>query len=261
MRSLYKFTFDKNLVMKSIQQIEDWIEAIESSDISEKVQKKHISEVIDFWKFATTYDSQVEILEKGVIAIKKDAISQKINITCKDLILSERINPFEKMFLEIEKELLQFETKYLGLYAIRFHKKDINFSEQEIILIKAEILSAIRGEVILYKYIQKLHKFDSPELKIYKTDLDVLECTYEAVKTAIISTAFTKIKEKQWLVLVLNSCDHDCKSFLFQNRLKEIAFESDYEKIFVFDFYKSEILELKIQSQKSICKETLVGFS
>lgn len=244
--------------MKSIQQIEDWIEGIESSDISEKVQKQHISEIIDFWKFATTYDSQVDILEKGVVAIKKDTIFQKINITCKDLILNERTNPFGRMIVEIEKELLQFKTKYLGFYAIRFHKKDINFSEEEIILIKAEILSAIRGEVILYKYIQKLHKFDSPELKIYKTDLDVLECTYEAIKTAIASTIFTKSEEKQWLVLVLNSCDHNCKSFLFQNRLKEVAFESDYEKIFIFDFYKSEILELKIQSQKTINIEAFV---
>jgi hypothetical protein len=231
--------------MKSIQQIEGWIEAIESSNVIEKEQEQNISGIVDFWKFATTCDSQVSIIEKGKIAID----SEPINITTSDFILSKRTNPFEKMISDVEEELLQFGTKYLGLYSIRFHDLNRNFQEDDLILVKEEILSAIKGDVILYKYVYKLNKIPSAELKIFKNDLGVLECDSEEIQHAISKTRFEKTTEKQWLVLLLDAIDHNCNSFLFEGKIKEVLFESGYDKVFLFDFYKSEIIALNLKNQ------------
>lgn len=231
--------------MKSIQQIEGWIEAIESSNSIAKEQEQNISDVVDFWKFATTYDSQVSIIEKGKIVID----SQHINIATSDFVLSKRINPFEKIISDIEEELMQFGTKYLGLYSIRFHDLNRNFQDDDLVLVKEEILSAIKGDVILYQYVHKLNKIPSSELKIFKNDLDVLQCNSEEIQNAISRTKFTKTTEKQWLVLLLDAIDHNCNSFLFESKIKETIFESGYDKVFLFDFYKSEIITLNLRNQ------------
>lgn len=231
--------------MKSLQQIEGWIEAIESSNVKAKEQEQNISDVVDFWKFATTYDSQVSIIEKGKIVVD----SEYINITTSDFALSKRINPFEKIISNVEKELMQFGTKYLGLYSIRFHDLNRNFQESDLVLVKEEIISAIKGDVILYKYIHKLNKIPSTELKIFKNDLGVLKCNSEEIQNAISRTKFVKTTEKQWLVLLLDAIDHNCNSFLFESKMKEVLFESGYDKVFLFDFYKSEIISLNLKNQ------------
>ena len=236
--------------MKSMQQIEDWIEAIESSDISEREQTQIISEVVDFWKFATVYDSEVKIVEKGVITFYENGALQKANISSKDFILTKRLNPFETIIAEIEEELLSLGTKYLGLYAIRFHNLSRNFQEEDLALVKAEILSAIKGDLIFYKYIYKLNKIESTELKIFKNDLGILKCSYEDIQKQISKIKPEKSKENQWLVLLLDAIDHDCNSFLFEKKIKKAVFKSHFEKVFLFDFYKSEIIQLQLNTDR-----------
>lgn len=231
--------------MKSIQQIEDWIAAIESSNVTVKEQEQHIAAVVDFWKFATTYDSNVSILEKGKIMVG----SEPTSITIADFVMHRRANPFEKIISDVEEELLQFGTKYLGLYSIRFYDLNRNFQEEDLILVKEEIISAIKGDVILYKYIHKLNKIPSAELKIFKNDLGVLQCNSEEVQNTISRTKFENAAEKQWLVLLLDAIDHNCNSFLFESKIKEAVFESRYDKVFLFDFYKSEIIPLHLKNQ------------
>ena len=234
--------------MKSLQQIEDWIEAIESSSISAKKQEQHIAEVVDFWKFATTYDNHVSILEKGKILISENGFDEEVSITTSNLMLSQRRNPFEIIISEIEEELLKFGTKYLGVYTIRFHNLKRNFQEEDLALVKEEILSAIKGDLIFYKYIAKLNKIESTELKIYKNDLGVLQCNTEDIQKQILTVKPNPEAAKNWLVLVLDSIDHNCDFFLFKADIKKAMFQSNYEKVFIFDFYKSEIVQLTLNS-------------
>ena len=94
--------------MKSTQQIEDWIEVIEGSTISSKKQEQHVADVVDFWKFVTTLDNHVSILEKGKILTDEKGLDEIANISISNLVLNQRINPFETIISEIEQELLQF---------------------------------------------------------------------------------------------------------------------------------------------------------
>lgn len=240
--------------MKSIQQIEDWIEAIESSNISAKKQEQHISDVVDFWKFATTYDNHISILEKGRVLINEDGFDEIVTITTSNLFLSQKRNPFEKIISEVEAELLKFGSKYSGLYTIRFHNLNRNFQEEDLALVKEEVLSAIKGDLIFYKYIYKLNKIESKELKIFKNDLGVLQCNAADIQKQILKTKPQDDADKNWLVLVLDGIDHNCDFFLFEAKIKETAFNSNYEKVFIFDFYKSEILQIKLNTAHQISK-------
>ena len=230
--------------MKSLQQIEDWIEAIESSNIATKRQEQHISDVIDFWKFATTYDNHIAILEKGKVLINENGFDEEVTITTFDVNLSQRINPFEQIIAAIEEELLAFGAKYSGLYSIRFYNLDRNFQEEDLAFVKEEILAAIKGEIIYFKYIYKLNKIESTELKIFKNDLGVLQCNVQDIQKQITRAKLHKSEEKQWLVLLFDTIDHNCDSFLFESKIKEAVFKTNYEKVFLFDFYKSEIIAL-----------------
>ncbi|MFC6097197.1 hypothetical protein ACFPVY_11135 [Flavobacterium qiangtangense] len=232
--------------MKSIQQIEDWIEAIESSNISAKKQEQHIADVVDFWKFATTYDNHISILEKGKVLLNENGFDEEITIATSNLVLSQKRNPFEKIITEVEAALLNFGAKYSGLYSIRFHNLNRNFQEEDLALVKDEILSAIKGEIVFFKYIYKLNKIESTELKIYKNDLGVLQCNSEDIQKQISKTKPEKTEEKQWLILLLDTVDHNCNSFLFESNIKEAVFKSGYDKVFLFDFYKSEIISINV---------------
>lgn len=234
--------------MKSTLQIEDWIEAIESSNISEQEQMQNISEVVDFWKFVTTFDNHISILEKGKILTNEKGFDEIANVTISNLILNQKINPFETIISEIEQELLQFGEKYLGLYSIRFHNLKRNFQEDDLILVKEEMLSAIKGEIVFYKYIYKINKIESTELKIFKNDLGVLQCDFDVIQTQISKIKTSKSEENQWLVLLLDSIEHNCNSFLFGSKIQEAVFKSNYDKIFLFDFYKAEIIELSAEN-------------
>lgn len=248
--------------MKSIKQIEDWIEAIESSDISAKKQEQHISDVVDFWKFATTYNNHISILEKGKVLLAENGFEEQVTITTANLILNQKINPFETIISEVEAELLNFGTKYLGLYTIRFHNRNRNFQEEDLALVKDEILAAIKGDIIFYKYIYKLNKIESTELKIFKNDLGVLKCNFDDIQKQISKANPEKNDEKQWLVLMLDAIDHNCNSFLFERKIKEALFKSDYDKVFVFDFYKSEIVAINLfKDVKNVIKVAQVSFN
>ena len=240
--------------MKSLQQIEDWIETIESSSISAKKQEQHISDVVDFWKFATTYDNHISILEKGKVLLHENGFDEEISITTSNLVLNQKRNPFEIIISEIEEELSKFGTKYLGIYTIRFHNLKRNFTEDDLALVKEEILAAIKGELIFYKYIFKLNKIESTELKIFKNDLGVLQCNAEDIQKQISKTKPKNDADKNWLVLVLDGIDHNCDFFLFEAKIKETVFRSNYEKVFVFDIYKSEIVQLKLSNAQQIIK-------
>lgn len=246
--------------MKSTQQIEDWIDTIESSNISPKKQEQHISDVVDFWKFVTTFDKHVSILEKGKILTNQNGCDEITNITTFNLIIKERINPFEAIISEVEQELMQFGTKYLGLYSIRFHNLSRNFQEEDLAWVKEEILSAIKGEIVFYKYIYKLNKIESTELKIFKNDLGVLQCNFDTIEKQVSKIKSEKTEENQWLVLLLDGIDHNCNSFLFQNKINEASLKSNFDKVFLFDFYKAEIIELKSKvSDKSRLKLQKTG--
>lgn len=230
-----------------IQAIENWIDAIESSKRTEAVKEQEIKEIVDLWKFADSYDGEAIISQKGELIIRSAEGTEKINVLCGDLQLTQKKNAISKILSEIEIELTTLGSRYIGLYNVEFRKPNAHFDAEEIQNLKSEIISGIKGEVILYKYVERIRKLPSSELKIFNYDFKILECNCNDIETMIAKSHLPRLTDnKQWLVLVLSSVDQECKSFLIEETIKNKSFPSDFDKIFVFDFYTSEIIELNV---------------
>lgn len=230
-----------------IQAIENWMDAIESSKQKKRVKEQEIKAIVDLWKFAESYDGEAIISQKGELIIGGSQGPEKINVQCADLLLNQKKNAISKILLEIEIELTALGSRYTGLYNVEFRKPNANFDVGEMQNLKNEIISGIKGEVILYKYVERIRKLPSSELKIVNRDFKIVECSSSAIAGIIAkSQPIQAAHEKQWLVLILSSIDHCCKSFLIDEAIQAKTFESDFDKIFIFDFYTSEIIELNV---------------
>lgn len=237
-----------NKKMKRMQAIENWMSAIENSSQDESAKQQEIKEIVDLWKFADSCEGRATISQKGELLLENaDGNFEKVNVLCSDIILDSPENVIAKVISEIEAELAALGPRYTGLYNVELRSSDTHFDAAEIGNLKSEIISGIKGEVILYKYVERIRKLPSSELKIINRDFRILECSPGAVSNMIANTRpLKKTIEKQWLVLMLSSIDHGCKSFLVDKAIKTMSFESDFDKIFIFDFYTSEIIELEV---------------
>lgn len=237
--------------MKTVQDIESWIHAIEISKQGNHIKEQEIKGIVDLWKFANSYNEEIEIAKKGELLLtSKSGKPENISVVCSDLFLNQRENIIPKILLEIETELLKQGSRYLGLYTIQFNNPPSNFDTEEIENLKTEIISCIKGEVILYKYIYKIQKLPSSELKIYNRDFRIVECKFNDIQRVIAKNFQPhEILKKQWLVLVLSTLDNGCKSFLIDNKIRLKSFQSDFDKVFIFDFYKSEVIELNVVAE------------
>lgn len=235
--------------MQNIQQIENWIEAIESSNLSKKEQEQRITALVDLWKFASCHNTPLKIGEMPNLLLHQENEScEEINVQCENLYIRKQDNITKKIFAEIEDELNQDDLKYRGVYRLQMNKIAANFNNETIQEVKHEIIAAIKGEVILYKHVLSLQKMPSSKVEIIALNFTILECTQNAVQEKIRDL---KIKNflfspgKKWLVLFLNTLDNDCNYFSFSDELQQNASISDFDKLFLFDFYKGQVMEVK----------------
>lgn len=236
--------------MKSIQAIERWITAIESSKQEDCAKEQEIKAIVDLWKFADLYDNRAIITQKGEIQLEDaEGMAEKVSVVTSDLFLTPKENAISKILSEIEAEFSGLDVRYKGLYNVEFRNPEANFNAAEILKLKSEIISGIKGEVILFKYVERIRKMPSSEFRIVNRDLRMLECTYEDVQNIIDQNYLLQSDQKQWLVLVLSAIDNNCRSFIIDEAIKTAAFSSGFEKIFLFDFYTSEIIELNVIAQ------------
>ncbi|MBL7866834.1 MAG: hypothetical protein JNM71_02320 [Flavobacterium lindanitolerans] len=236
--------------MKSVQAIERWITAIESSKQEACAKEQQIKAIVDLWKFAYLYDQGTTITQKGELQLEdSDGRVEKISVATSDLFLTPKENAISKILSEIETEFSELGDRYRALYNVEFRNPEANFDAAEILKLKSEIISGIKGEVILYKYVERIRKLPSSEFRIVNRDFRILECSYEDIQSAIDQNYLLQSDQRQWLVIVLSAVDNNCRSFLIDETIKTAAFSSGFEKIFLFDFYTSEIIELNIKAK------------
>lgn len=243
----------KQKIMKSIQAIERWITAIESSKLDASIKEQEIKAIVDLWKFTDVYGNGTTMIQKGEILLENGAgLTEKISVTCSDVFLTSGRNAISKILSEIEAEFSNRDARYTGLYNVEFRNPKANFDTAEIQKLKREIISGIKGEVILFKYVERIRKLPSSEFRIVNRDFKVLECGREEIQNMIGRNSSSASGQKQWLVLTLSAIDNDCRSFLIDEALKTTSFSSGFDKIFLFDFYTSEIIELNTKADAGI---------
>jgi len=233
--------------MKHLQQIEDWIEKIEGSDLKPGIKNQTINTLIDIWKFITYYDETIFLKSEHVIAIENEnGIQEDICFTVKDLLLRPS-NVIQDVLSETELELKKYGSNYNGKYNIQFQRSEENFCSQKIISLKQEILSIVKGEMICFEHIDYIHKNTSDKIELFNTNLKVVECEKESIQQALDRASIPDNPNKQWLLLVLDHLKSNCTTFLIQDHIRDCTFKSDFDKVFLFDFYKGQIIELNLE--------------
>ncbi|MDR6967409.1 hypothetical protein J2X31_001420 [Flavobacterium arsenatis] len=234
--------------MKHLEQIEDWIENIEGSDLKPRIKNQTVNNLIDIWKFITYYDETISLKSENVITFEnKNGIQEDISLTVKDLVLKPS-NVIRNVLLETELELGKYGSNYNGKYNIQFQRFEQNFCSQKIVSLKEEILSIVKGEMISFEHIEYIHKNTSDKIEILNTNLKVVECKKNSIQKALDKASISDTSKKQWLLLVLDHLKNNCNTFLIQDQIKDTAFTSKFDKVFLFDFYKGQFIELKLEN-------------
>ena len=231
--------------MEDIKKVESWIEAIESSNLSKSEQEKRINALVDLWKFSSCYDGTLELSDVPGNFIKVDCgISKLISIHCEPFYIGKQHDITAEFLSGIEKYFENREEKYAGLYKIELNKALPNFNLQTLKDFQKEIIAAIKGEVILYQYVAKLSKFPAERMLFGNQNFTILSCGKSLVLDEVekIETKMA-VASNKWLVLMLNNLEDQCDFYNIENDLSE-GFSSDFEKVFIFDFYKAEVVEV-----------------
>lgn len=222
-----------------IQNIDDWIADIELSGLSAEKQQIEIKNVTDVWKF--TEISKLDMISPDRLLVKNNAgIREVVNVQCVDFISDKDIA--RQMLNEIEVELADHQ-KYIGRYHVDFYDSKINFNASSLQKVKQEIIAAIKGELITYNYVSKIVKMPSDSMALHANNFKVLECTVENIKKHLKKTLLD-FSEPRWLIIVLSSFDNNCDYFYLNETIFNDTFEHGFNKVFLFDFYKSEVIEL-----------------
>lgn len=229
----------KKIMTPQIQNIDDWIADIELSGLTAEKQQIEIKNVTDVWKF--TEIKKLDMISPDRLLVKNSAgIREVVNVQCVDFISDKDIA--RQMLNEIEVELTG-NSKYIGRYHVDFYDSKLNFSYSGLQKVKHEIIAAIKGELITYNYVSKIVKMPSDSLRIHVNNFKVLECNIENIKKHLKKTLLD-FSEPRWLIIVLSSFDNNCNHFYFNEAIFTDPFEHGFNKVFLFDFYKSEIVEL-----------------
>ncbi len=218
--------------------IERWISVIEDNDfIIDK--DKRIENLINLWKFASCYGGGACINGDGLLNTKD---GQDITVSFTDISLEHapKNNFINTIFSSITPVL---DDKHSGAYYIELHEQHHNYTSGKLLQLEEEIINAIYGRLTPYTQVKKITKV-AASAGIY-TNVTAKDCTRNDIDNAIEDTPAANGHEK-WLVLVLDKLASHCDSFYINDDVLLQPFKTDYDKLFLFDFYKCEIIQLAI---------------
>ena len=223
-----------------ISLIEEWISNIEKVVLPNAVKERRIQELISLWKFSSNLNEQIVIQDSLKLYIPGQG---EVGTVVTDLDLSGNgySNQINKILEEKEIQLLN-ENK-IGFYSINFNTLDGNFTTEKLQDFKNELDSCFNGNLISYPYIKQLHKKNILQHQI-QSGLKVKALQRTNILKAIAKKDNSNNDQGKWLILVLDNHQSNCDSFFIQDDVLHLPFESNFEKIFLFDFFKTEIIEL-----------------
>lgn len=229
----YNAIFDRNFYTMDAETIEKWISAIESSNTADD---KEIDNLISLWKFTACYSDDAKITGDGLF---NDGTGNNIKISFTDVALTDTNVPnvLSSLGLNIGTALHELKDSHYVL----LHEESKNYTPARLLALEEEIINAIQGKIIPYHYVKRITRVNG-NTGIY-TNAVVKKCNRQDILSAITNSPAPK-DDSDWLVLILDNLTAQCDSFYFDMSVLSQPFVSNYDKIMLFDFYKSEIIEL-----------------
>jgi len=217
--------------------IERWISVIEDNDfITDK--DKRIENLINLWKFSSCLESDSAISDDGLLNL---ATQTNASVTFKDMCLrsTPKSNYINNIFNAITPVL---NTSELAYYVELYEQKN-NYTATSLLHLEEEIISAIQGKLITYNQVKKIIRLNA-KAGLY-TNTTIKNCTRTDINTTLKQAEKTATdSQEKWLVLVLDRLVSQCDSFYISDDILHLPFETNYDKLFLFDFYKGEVTEL-----------------
>jgi len=253
-------SLDREFIMEKIS---PWLAEVENGKLSKMEKQQKIKEIIDLGNFLFYYDKSIEIFEDITenpdFIIKRN--SELIGIELKDFVISkpskEREGVIRTILSDVESILYSENTNNNGLYRVDFYNHNFPLRKPDKENIKKEILSMIKGEAVKTTYIARLKKSPSARLHIYAGGST---CSGPLSKSQVIEQITSKEKRingyknkakfnELWLLLTLGGVEQSSAYSDFEPDILTNKFVSNFDKIFIFDFFKGEIIELKVINQ------------
>lgn len=259
-----KLNKDKNAILSSIKL---WVNKIKISSKSNIEKKQKTKEVIDLGHFLYNYDPEIKITD--ILIESPDCIVQKndsqIGIEIKDLIIQEREKKIEgtikSIFNKIELELSENNEKYKGIYRIEFFNETLSLKRKDKKKIKSEILGFIKTGTFISKneIVKKIRKTPHKKVHLYKGEATIVGRLEQKIVLDRIKSKEKNVKryansgdfDELWLLLIIGGVQKSSNYSHFEESITKDVFESNFDKIFIYDFFNKQITELKIRNTKN----------
>ena len=257
-----KLQEDRKVVLSKIN---PWLDILEKSSQSKIEKKQKRKEIIDIGNFIHYFDSSIEI--KNALSESPDFIVKQnelnIGIELKDLVIrqkeKEKEGILKSLFEQIKTELINEEKSLCGLYRIELIDENLSLKKKDKEALKKEIIALIKGQKIEQKYVKVIKKRPMSEISIYKGETTIVGNLERKVVEEKIKTKENKLKsysnenlDEIWLLLVIGGVEKSSDYSFFDSDITEKPFESNFDKIFIYDFFDRKITELKITLHNTV---------
>lgn len=217
--------------------IERWISVIEDNDfITDK--DKRVENLINLWKFSSCLDNDAHITNDGLLNV---AAQTNAAVTFTDMCL--RSAPKSDYINNIFSAITPVLNTNNFAYYVELHEQKNNFTATKLLHLEEEIINAIQGRLVPYSQVKKITKLNA-KAGLY-TNTTIKNCTRADINTTLKQAENTnRDGQENWLVLVLDRLVSQCDSFYISDDILHLPFETGYDRLFLFDFYKGEVTEL-----------------
>jgi hypothetical protein len=257
-----KLQEDRKVVLSKIN---PWLDILEKSLLSKIEKKQKRKEIIDIGNFIHYFDSSLIIedalSESPDFIIKQNELN--IGVELKDLVIrqneKEKEGILKSLFEQIKSELKSEEKSLCGLYRVELIDENLSLKKKNREALKKEIIALIKGQQIEQKYVKAIKKRPMSEISIYKGETTIVGNLERKVVKEKIKTKENKLKsysnenlDEIWLLLVIGGVEKSSDYSFFDSDITEKPFESNFDKIFIYDFFDRKITELKITLHNTV---------
>ena len=257
-----KLQEDRKVVLSKIN---PWLDILEKSLLSKIEKKQKRKEIIDIGNFIHYFDSSLIIedalSESPDFIIKQNELN--IGVELKDLVIrqneKEKEGILKSLFEQIKSELKSEEKSLCGLYRVELINENLSLKKKNREALKKEIIALIKGQQIEQKYVKAIKKRPMSEISIYKGETTIVGNLERKVVEEKIKTKENKLKsysnenlDEIWLLLVIGGVEKSSDYSFFDSDITEKPFESNFDKIFIYDFFDRKITELKITLHNTV---------
>ena len=256
LEQIKKLQEDRKVVLSKIN---PWLGILEKSSYSKIEKKQKRKEIIDFGNFIHYFDSNIEIenalSESPDFIVKQNELN--IGVELKDLVIrqneKEKEGILKSLFEQIKSELKSEEKSLCGLYRIELIDENLSLRKKYKEAFKKEIIALIKGQQIEQKYVKAIQKSPMSKISIYKGETTIVGNLERTVVEEKIKTKENKLKsysnknlDEIWLLLVIGGVEKSSDYSFFNSKILEKPFVSNFDRIFIYNFFHREINELKI---------------